>query len=100
MEAWNGAEKETGVFPTRLQELIEAFYAKGQDVPSYEELVKILCGGSLIQECSFCSNTIKVEVLVGEKIGRSCALVQPYCSPTFSCCKPACEKEMLKRMDA
>merc|ERR1719341_480407 len=62
-EAWSGAEKEVGVFPTRLQELIEAFYAKGQDVPSYEELVKILCGGSLIQECSFCSSTIKVEAL-------------------------------------
>ena len=99
-EAWSGAEKEVGVFPTRLQELIEAFYAKGQDFPSYEELVKILCGGSLTQQCSFCSSTIKVEVLAGEKIGLGCALVQPYSSPTFRCGKSACIKEMQKKMAA
>jgi len=99
-EAWSGAEKEVGVFPTRLQELIEAFYAKGQDFPSYEELVEILCGGSLIQECSFCSSTIKVEALLGEKSGVGIAMVMPYSSPTFRCGKSACNEEMLKRMDA
>ena len=99
-EAWNGAEKEVGVFPIRLQELIEAFYAKGHDVPSYEELLEILCGGSLIQECSFCSSTIKVEALFGEKSGVGVAVVRPHSSPTFRCGKLACKNEMLKRMDA
>ena len=97
---WSGAEKEVGLFPTRPQELIEAFYAKGQDFPSYEELLRILCGGSLIQECSFCSNTTKVEALYGEKRGLGCALVNPHSSPTFMCGKPACDKEMVKKMGA
>ena len=99
-EAWSGAEKEVGVFPTRLQELIEAFYAKDQHFPSYEELLEIFCGGSLIQECSFCSSTIKLEALFGEKSGVGAAVVRPHSSPTFICGKSACNEEMLKRMDA
>jgi len=99
-EAWSGAEKEVGLFPTRLQELIEAFHAKGQDFPSYLELLKIFCGGSLIQECSFCSNTTKVEALYGEKRSLGCALVRPHSSPTFMCGKPACVQEIRKRLGA
>ena len=104
-DLWSGAGREVGVFPSRLQELINTFYEKrafyhvGQGSISYEELLKILCGGSLIQECSFCSNTTKIEALAGEKVGLAAsALIKPYFSPTFSCSGLVCNIQMDQRM--
>ena len=101
-EAWAGAEKDVGVFPTRLQDLIKAFATSGHDFPSYEELLRIFCGGSLIQQCSFCSDTTKVAALHEEKnsFRQGFAVILPHFSPTFRCDKPACNKEMTKKLDA
>jgi len=101
-KAWEGAEKEVGDFPNQLQELIKAFYASERNFPSYEGLLKAFCGGSLIQKCSFCSNTIKVDALLRERSSSSLAfaMIQPHFSPTFSCGKPACIQEMVKKARA
>ena len=99
-EAWAGAEKEVGVFPRRLQNLIKAFATSRRDFPSFEELLRIFCGGSLIQQCSFCSNTTKVVAIDEEKNCQGFAVILPHFSPTFSCGKPDCNKEMVKKLNA
>ena len=98
-EAWSGAKKEVGVFPARLQELVKAFFATGPNFPSYEELLKIFSGGSLIQECSFCSDTMKVAAMAETRY-LAVTLIRPYLSPTFCCGKDACIQAMLNKVDA
>ena len=51
-EAWSGAEKEVGVFPTRLQELIEALRRLKHEVKTQKEETMLL--RKALMECEAC----------------------------------------------
>ena len=52
LKMWDGLEDEVGLFPIRLQELIDAI--SSAEMPSFKELLRVYCGGSLDQICNFC----------------------------------------------
>ena len=95
-ELWTGLQEEIGVFPGRVAELIQAF--SGDEVPSFKELLKIICGGTLVQKCSFCDASLTVTAVAAEVAGcyKSSAKVAllPHTAPTFCCGRGNCDAEM------
>ena len=95
-EFWIGLQKEVGIFPSRVVELIKAL--SGTQIPSFEELLKIFCGGSLLQICSFCKTWMIVSAVCGEVEGcyelRPTVCILPFLPPLFSCGAPPCAKEI------
>jgi len=95
-ELWNGLQKEIGVFPDRVAELIEAF--SGDEIPSFKDLLRIFCGGTLLQKCSTCQSSVTVAAVQGEVEGCFFSAVQvaimPYMPPIFSCGDQRCSREM------
>ena len=57
-ELWVVIQEEIGPFPNRVAELIKAF--SGAHLPSFHELLKVFCGGSLRQACSVCKTGMTV----------------------------------------
>ena len=53
---WIGFYEEVGPLPSRVAELIKAL--SGDQFPSFQELLKIFCGGTLRQTCSFCKKRL------------------------------------------
>ena len=95
-ELWTGLREEMGVFPVRVAELIKAF--SGDKFPSFKELLKIICGGTLLQRCSFCHSSVSVVAVEGEVEGfyKTTATVAllPHMAPMFRCGESNCAAEM------
>ena len=59
-ELWQLVEREVGSsFPARLQNLLQAF--TGDQVPTFLDLLKVFCGGTLLHKCSFCSANLSLQ---------------------------------------
>jgi len=99
---WIGLQQEVGQFPSRVAELIQAL--SGEQLPSYQELLKIFCGGNLSQACTFCS-TRKHVVAVSEEVkgcfvGFPAVSILPFLPPLFDCGAKTCkEKHVSKTID-
>jgi len=96
-EFWeNLDEDQTEVFTSRLEALVKAL--RRPPFPSFEELLKIYCGGSLVQACSFCSSSFSVAAIFGEV--ESCmhnmplVIIFPYLPPLFSCGATPCDQQI------
>ena len=85
------------VFEERVHAVIKAF---GQaQLPSHMELLKIYCGGSLTQTCSFCASTMKVAAaVIGDEV--PVVAILPYLRPMFSCGSSKCSMELSSKMGA
>ena len=55
-ELWVGIQQEMGLFPSQVAELIKAL--SGTELPSFKELLRIFCSGSLHQACSVCNRGV------------------------------------------
>ena len=101
-ELWIGFQQEVGPFPSRVGELIKAL--SGDEFPSFQELLKIFCGGSLSQACSFCSTRMDVAAVSGEVLGRYVGIpavsIIPFLPPMFKCGAETCQVELLRKKDA
>ena len=99
---WIGLQQEGGPFPYLVAELIKAL--SGDKFPSFQELLKIFCGGNRSQTCSFCSTRIIVVAVHGE--GKGCwkgistVSILPFLPPLFNCGALACENELSRKMKA
>ena len=60
---WCRRGGEVGAFLDRVKELFD-FLTSATELPSFEELFKVHCGGSLEQIYSFCVNQVKIEAVV------------------------------------
>ena len=60
---WCRRGGEVGAFLDRVKELFD-FLTSATELPSFEELFKVHCGGSLEQIYSFCANQVKIEAVV------------------------------------
>ena len=94
---WVGVQQEVGPFPSRVADLIKAF--SGTQFPSFQQLLQILCGGSLRQACSFCNTNITVASVYGEVkgsygLGAPFVALLPYLPPIFGCGAFICAKGM------
>ena len=98
-ELWIGFQQEVGPFPHRVAELIKAL--SGDKCPSFQDLLKIFCGGNLSQTCSLCSARIDVAAVSGEVLGCYNGIptvsILPFLPPMFSCGAKTCEVEFLRR---
>ena len=93
-------EDQIEVFTSRLEALVKAFGRP--QFPSCEELLKIFCGGSLDQACSFCASSMSVAAVFvkGSKDNTPLVMILPGLPPLFSCCASICNLKMQKRYDA
>ena len=94
---WVGVQQEVGPFSSRVADLIKAF--SGTQFPSFQQLLQILCGGSLRQACSFCNTNITVASVYGEVkgsygLGAPFVALLPYLPPIFGCGAFTCAKGM------
>ena len=101
-ELWIGIQQEMGPFPSRVAELIKAL--SGTGLPSFKELLKIVCGGSLLQACSVCNSNMIVVAVSGEVEGifeeTPSVFLRPYLPALFSCGDNRCSKEIVSKRDA
>ena len=76
----------------------------GDMFPSFQELLKIFCGGNLSQACSFCRTRMNVAAVDCEVKGCwegiSTVSILPFLPPLFNCGALACENELLRKMKA
>ena len=99
-ELLTGAEQEIGAFPERLKELLDAI-TSATEVPSFEDLLKLYCGGSVEQICSFCANRVKIEAAE-----YCCSLhdvavvcVKPFLPLLFCCSAMSCFEALAGKLD-
>ena len=101
-EFWVGFQQEIGVFSDRVADLIKAL--SGDQIPSFKELLKIFCGGSLCQTCSFCKSKMTVAAVfreaLGDYEGTPTVSILPFLPPLFSCGATACIGQMSEKEDA
>ena len=101
-EYWVGLQQESGVLPERVDDLIKALSA--DQLPSFQELLRIFCGGTLLQTCSFCSTKMTVAAVFREVRGcfkgTPTVVVQPFLPPLFSCGAKACSDQLVVKEDA
>ena len=88
-------EDDVGLFPVRVKELVDAFNCN--QFTSFKELLKVFCGGSLVQHCSFCDATMTVEAVCVEvkgcEKGVPVVILLPHLTPLYCCGAPTCEEE-------
>ena len=100
LKMWDGLEDEVGLFPIRLQELIDAI--SSAEMPSFKELLSIYCGGSLEQICNFCGANVTVEAVAREVEGLHMDVpivcILPFMLPMFHCGKAGCAEEFSKKL--
>ena len=93
---WQGVDRDVGVFPSILEQIIAIFY-RGPQIPPFKELLKIVCGSSLTQACTFCNSQIVVEAIVGQAKGTRVNVpsvsVEPHLSRIFHCGEKSCMKQ-------
>ena len=91
-ELWLYVRQEVGLFPSRVNQLIKAL--SGTQFPSFQELLEIFCGGSLLQACSACNTIMTVAAVLGEAKGSFSGTpsvgLMPYMPPLFYCGAIAC----------
>ena len=101
-EVWKGLEEDVGVFPSRLEEMTKAF--EGTDFPSFKDLLKIICGGRLEQDCTFCASKTRIED-VWSRRGRKqrsdvpCVALPLYRTPMVACKEKSCREQMRNILD-
>jgi len=104
VEFWSELEDDVGLFPIRVAELTEAF--SGTQFPTFTELLKIWCGGSLVQNCSFCKAAVTVAAVGGEVLGAFRGLgppgiiLLPYMSPIIYCGGSKCTTQVDVKREA
>merc|ERR1719234_581079 len=97
-------EDQIEVFTSRLEARIRALGRP--QFPSFQELLKIYCGGSLVQACSFCSSSFTVAAIFGEvescKHNTNMPLVIPFhcLPPLFYCGATPCDQQIQIKADA
>ena len=100
-ELWESLDETSiEIFTSRLGVLVKAL--GGAQFPSFEELLKIHCGGSLDQACSFCSSPMLVAAVLGEveEVSTPSAMILPGLPPLFSCGAFPCNVQMEDKFDA
>ena len=101
-ELWIGFQQEVGPFPSSVGELIKAL--SGDEFPSFQELLKIYCGGSLSQTCSFCSTRMDVAAVDREVKGCYEGIptvsIYPFLPPLFCCGANTCRMEDERKYNA
>ena len=89
---WNGLEADCTAFIATAQGIVNAF--KGR-IPSFIDLLKILCGGSLEQICTFCNKSMVVQGLrCSAQEGTPIAVFLPYKVRMFNCGDENCTAQM------
>jgi len=104
-KAWEGQVSEAGLFATRVQELIQAFNDSGNQFPTFQHLLKVFCGGSLVQRCSFCNIRVTVKAVCGEAADGGgdhyqwlpLVVVKPHLPVLFSCAGYSCQYKLADR---
>ena len=98
-EVWKGLEEDVGVFPSRLEEMTKAF--EGTDFPSFKDLLKIICGGRLEQDCTFCASETRIEAFGGGRgfSGVPCVALPLYRTPMVVCTDKSCWEQMKNILD-
>jgi len=88
----NGVEGDCNAFTAAVQEIIDAFKSK---IPSFTDLLKILCGGSLEQTCTFCNKSIVVAgVRDSVQPGSPLVVFLPYMARLYICGEENCTTQM------
>ena len=89
-------EDQIEVFTSRLEALFKALGRP--QFPSFEELLEIYCGGSLVQACSFCFSFFSVAAVYGEvegyKSNTPLVRILPCLPPLFSCGTTPCDQQI------
>ena len=102
LKIWDGLEDEIGLFPTRVQELIDA--VSSTQVPSFKELLRIYCGGNLEQNCTFCGITMTVVAVTREVEGWRTDVptvcLHPFLPLLFHCGEDTCERDFSEKLNA
>ena len=99
-ELWTDATGNVGPFLDRLEELL-ALVTSAAELPSFEELLKVWCGGSLEQNCAFCGTPVNIEAVFWE--GRGCmygvptVTIKPFLPILFSCGAKSCEDDQVEK---
>ena len=79
--------------------MLDAFFSN--QTISFKELLRVFCGGSLVQNCSFCDASMTVEAIrhevKGGKKGVPTLCLLPYMAPMFCCGAPTCDVEMTSK---
>ena len=100
-ELWEDLDEDhIDVFTSRLEALVKAL--GGAQFPSFEEMLKIYCGGSFAHVCSFCTSPMSVAAVFGEMEGYlSMPLVRisPCLLPLFCCSASSCAEQMQNKYD-
>ena len=92
---WQGVDRDVGVFSSILEQIIAIFY-RGPQIPPFKELLKIVCGGSLTQACTFCNSQIVVEAIAYQAKGMEdgpSVLVVPHLFRIFHCRDKSCMQQ-------
>ena len=101
-ELWVGIQQEVGPFPSRVAQLIKAM--SGTQLPSFQELLKVFCGGTLLHACSVCNTSMTVAAVFGEVegaySGTPSVLLFPHLPPLFKCSASICWEEICAKREA
>ena len=99
-ELWTGVEQEVGTFPERVKELLD-FITFATEVPPFEDLLKLYCGGSVEQICSFCENRVKIEaaVVCCSLYEEAVVCVKPFLPLLFCCTAMSCLEALAGKLD-
>ena len=100
-ELWTDATGDVdGPFLDRLEELL-ALVTSAAELPSFEELLKVWCGGSLEQNCTFCGTPVNIEAVFGEGRGRMygvpTVMILPFLPTFFSCDAESCGDDLVEK---
>ena len=99
-ELWTGVEQEVGAFPERVKELLD-FITSATEVPPFEDLLKLYCGGSEEQICSFCENRVKIEaaVVCCSLYEEAVVCVKPFLPLLFCCSAMSCLEALAGKLN-
>ena len=86
-----------------LKELLD-FITSATEVPPFEDLLKLYCGGSVEQICSFCANRVKIEAAVvlegtGSLYDVAVVCVKPFLPLLFCCTAMSCAEALAGKLD-
>ena len=97
---WSGLEEDSSIFMAAVDRVVDACKTR---IPSFEELLRKFCGGSLHQVCTFCNKRMKVVAISGDvkgsKPGTPEVLLRPHLAPLFNCGQPECDKKTQNWID-
>ena len=92
-ELWQGVDKEVGLFPDIVKEIVEAF-SSDQQVPTFQRLLEIFCGGSRSQACTICNKEIVVSGIDGLATRPiDTVYLRPFLPRMFFCGEELCVEQ-------